>query len=102
MRCQLISDNIDSQMGMRLAGIEGVVLHEHDEILTALKSYLHNPEIAVVLLTEKVAACITDELQELKQTVSSPLLVVIPDRHGSADLTAALSRYLEQAVGIHI
>ena len=28
MRFYLISDNVDTQVGMRLAGIEGVVVHE--------------------------------------------------------------------------
>ena len=31
MKFFLISDNIDTQMGMRLAGIEGVVVHERQE-----------------------------------------------------------------------
>ena len=28
MKLYLISDNIDTQMGMRLAGVEGVVVHD--------------------------------------------------------------------------
>ena len=28
----LISDNIDTLTGMRLAGVEGVIVHEHDEL----------------------------------------------------------------------
>ena len=36
MRFYLLSDNIDTQMGMRLAGIEGVVVHEADEVKEAL------------------------------------------------------------------
>ncbi len=32
MRFYLISDNVDTQVGMRLAGIEGVVVHEADEV----------------------------------------------------------------------
>ncbi len=32
MRFYLISDNVDTQMGMRLAGIEGVVVHEVAEV----------------------------------------------------------------------
>lgn len=102
MRCYLISDNIDTKMGMRLAGIQGTVLHEHDEILAELKNAIHNPEIAVVMLTEKAAEPIQEELRILKMTVATPLLVVIPDRHGTADMTAAISRYLEETVGIHI
>ncbi len=102
MRCQLISDNVDTRMGMRLAGIEGVILHEHDEILSELRRYMNDPEIAVVFLTEKVAACIAPEVKVIKETVSKPLIAVIPDRHGTSDMTAELSRYLQQTVGIHI
>ena len=32
MRFYLISDNVDTQVGMRLAGIEGVVVHEAEEV----------------------------------------------------------------------
>ena len=33
----LISDNIDTLTGMRLAGVEGVIVHEHDELKEALE-----------------------------------------------------------------
>ena len=36
MRFYLISDNIDTQMGMRLSGIEGVVVHTSEEVSNAL------------------------------------------------------------------
>ena len=36
MRFYLLSDNIDTLMGMRLAGIEGVVIHEKEEVEKAL------------------------------------------------------------------
>ena len=41
MKFFLISDNIDTQMGMRLAGIEGVVVHERQEVLEVLEKVLH-------------------------------------------------------------
>ena len=31
MKMYLISDNVDTLAGMRLAGVEGVVAHTHDE-----------------------------------------------------------------------
>ena len=34
----LISDNIDTLTGMRLAGVEGVIVHEHDELREALSA----------------------------------------------------------------
>lgn len=102
MQCRLISDNIDTQVGMRLAGVAGTVLHTRAEVLTELKTLLHTPDVAIIFLTEKIAETVDAELRTIKQTVSKPLLVVIPDRHGSADLTAAISRYLQETVGIHI
>ena len=37
MQMFLISDNIDTYTGMRLAGVEGVVVHTHDELKDALQ-----------------------------------------------------------------
>ena len=37
MKMYLISDNIDTYTGMRLAGVEGVVVHERAELKDALE-----------------------------------------------------------------
>ena len=38
MRFFLISDNIDTAIGLRLSGVNGVVVHERDEILEEFKN----------------------------------------------------------------
>ena len=53
MQMFLISDNVDTYTGMRLAGVEGVVVHEHDELKEALQNAIANKEIGIILLTEK-------------------------------------------------
>ena len=50
MRFYLISDNVDTQVGMRLAGIEGVVVHEREEVEHALRSAMAMEDVAVVLI----------------------------------------------------
>ncbi len=102
MRGRVISDNTDTLMGMRLAGMEGVIAHTRDEALAALSEAMHQEGVAVVLITEKLAALCESEVLELKMHVAEPLLVTIPDRHGTSDMTAAISRYLAETVGIHI
>ena len=52
MRFYLISDNIDTQAGMRLAGIQGVVVHEPEEVEKALDEALKMKDVAVILITE--------------------------------------------------
>ena len=36
MKFFLISDNVDTKMGMRFAGVEGVVVHEEEEVRSEL------------------------------------------------------------------
>ena len=97
-----ICDNIDTLLGMRLAGIEGVVVHERSELLDALQEAMQAEDVAVIFLTEKLTGLCEAEIQQIKETIAKPLLVTIPDRHGSYDMTAAISRYLAETVGIHI
>lgn len=102
MRCRLISDNSDTLMGMRLAGVEGVIAHTREEALSAISHAMHTEDVAVVLITEKLSALCEAEVLDLKTHVTMPLIVIVPDRHGTPDMTAAISRYLAETVGIHI
>ena len=40
MKMYLISDNVDTYTGMRLAGVDGVVVHEREELRKALEDVL--------------------------------------------------------------
>ena len=55
MKMYLISDNIDTYTGMRLAGVEGTVVHERAELREALERTIANKEIGIILLTENSA-----------------------------------------------
>ena len=54
MKFFLISDNVDTKMGMRFAGIEGVVVHQEDEVRSELEKAVggNRDDIAVILITE--------------------------------------------------
>ncbi len=53
MKMYLISDNIDTCTGMRLAGVEGTVVQGKEELKAALERVMADKEIAIVVLTEK-------------------------------------------------
>ena len=53
MKMYLISDNIDTWTGMRLAGVEGAVVHEKQELKAEIDKVLADKEIGILLLTEK-------------------------------------------------
>lgn len=102
MKMYLISDNIDTQTGMRLAGIEGIVVHEADEVTNALKDVMARSEIGIVLLTEKLGKLVPDYIRELKINRALPLIVEIPDRHGSRDIADSINRHVREAIGLRL
>ncbi len=53
MKMYLISDNVDTLTGMRLAGVDGVVVHERQELREALENAMDNKNVGIILLTEK-------------------------------------------------
>ncbi len=100
MKFYLISDNIDTQMGMRLAGIDGVVVHEPDEVKRELEKALVDKEIAVILMTEKLVRLCSELVYDIKLNRKSHLIVKIPDRHVISQITDAINRYVSDAIGL--
>jgi len=96
----LISDNIDTCMGMRLAGIEGVVLHEREEVVAAVRRVVEDPAVGILLITEKLAELCHDVIDDLKLNQKKMLVVEVPDRHGGSRATDALERYVNEAIGV--
>ncbi|PXX77492.1 V-type ATP synthase subunit F [Dielma fastidiosa] len=102
MKFFLISDNIDTQMGLRLAGIEGVVVHERHEMLETLEKVMHDDEVAIVLLTTKLIELCPDVISEIKLKQKKPLIVEIPDRHGDSKIGEKIDRYVSEAIGVKL
>ena len=88
MKMYLISDNIDTLTGMRLAGIPGVVAHGKDELEAALTAAFADPDIGVLLLTEKFGRDFP--------------VIDIPDRHGSGRRPDFITAYVNEAIGLKL
>ena len=102
MQAYLISDNIDTHTGMRLAGIEGVVVHERDELKTALDSVLNNQDIGILLITEKLSGEFPDIINDIKLNRRLPLIVEVPDRHGTGRKPDFITSYVNEAIGLKL
>ena len=100
MKMYLISDNIDTLTGMRLAGVEGEVVHGRRETKQAVEKILEDKDLGILLLTEKLSFEIL--VDDIKLNRKQPLLVEIPDRHGSGRQPNFITNYINEAIGIKI
>lgn len=102
MKYFLISDNVDTLAGMRLVGVKGVVVHEEEEVRKALEKACADPEIGLVLITDKLVARCSELVFSYKLTRRRPLIVEMPDRHSDSNPGDSIRRYISEVVGVKI
>ena len=102
MKMYVISDNIDTRTGMRLAGIDGCVAHGRTEVIEALESAIKDSDLGILLLTQKAMGDASDYINRYKLEHSLPLIVGIPDRHGVDKNQNRITEYIRDAIGLKI
>ena len=102
MKMFLISDNVDTLTGMRLAGVEGCIVHERAELRKALEDAIANKEYGIILLTEKFGREFPDIIDDVRLNRRLPLLIEIPDRHGTGRKPDFITSYVSEAIGIKL
>jgi len=102
MELYLISDNVDTLTGLRMVGIPGAVVHTAEEFDRALAKVLQNANIGILLVIERLAKLYPEKVREIKLTRSLPLIVEIPDRHGTGRAADFITAYVRDAIGVKL
>lgn len=102
MRFFVISDNIDTVTGMRLAGIEGVVVHEEKEIIREIEKASNDESIGILLITELLVSICPELIYDIKLNRRRPLIVEIPDRHSAGRSKDSIKKYVRDAIGVKV
>ncbi len=102
MKIFLLSDNTHTLTGMRLSGVEGAVIHEREEILKELAKVKKRRDIGILIITELLSERVQLELNEMKLSHGLPIIVEIPDRHGTRRPPDFLTKYIKESIGLKI
>ena len=101
MKFYLISDNTDTAVGMRLAGIEGTVAEDEAAVSKALGIALKDGEIAAILINQSLYEACESTVKAFRKAHSTPLIVEIPDKNAQSSGNS-LAKYIRETVGISI
>lgn len=102
MKLFVLSDNTDTLEGMRLAGVDGKLVHEKDEFEKAFSECKEDGDISVIAITHKLYSRFGTLPEEHIKTGKSPLVIEIPDRHGNAGELSAVTEHIKNNTGIEI
>jgi len=92
----------ETVLGLRLVGVEGAVATEREDALVALKEAVAKEDVGVVLVTEKVAAEIRDEVESRLYGIGFPLVLEIPDSSGPVPDRLKIEEVVRRAIGISV
>lgn len=102
MRYFVITDSTDTLVGLRLAGIEGVVVREDGPARRAIQAAAEDPDTGILLISEGLAARCADLIGPMKLSGHRPLVVEIPDRHSAGRSHDSITRYIREAIGVKL
>lgn len=98
----VISDNNDTFTGLKLVGVDGVVVHTEDEVIAAVESVIADKSVGLILITEKLRTLADGYISSKMNTTVEPLFLEIPDRHGFGRSKSALSNFISTTIGLKI
>lgn len=101
MQFYVIGDE-STVMGFGLAGVVGEAVETADEAREALKKAFASPDIGIIIITEKIAAELREEMEDYVFGRSFPLVIEIPDRTGPMPDRVSIRQMVRAAVGINV
>lgn len=99
MRSFFISDNSETYVAMRLAGLSGVICKDEEEARKNLVKIRKNKDIGILIITEKIFGFLKSEILEIKLKKKFPLIVEIPSNGEKKDKDF-LTKYIKESIGM--
>lgn len=77
MKIYSILDEIDSAVGLKLAGISSIVLNEKEKIDAYIDEILKKEDAGILVVSKEIYTQSKQKLDEIKEKRKTPLIVVM-------------------------
>ena len=79
-----------------------MVVRTRDELRAALEKALADKELGILLLMERFGREFPELIDDVKLHHRLPLIVEIPDRHGTGRAPDFITSYVNEAIGLKL
>ena len=98
MRMFLLSSDADTLTGLRLAGIDGVLIDSAEALEEAVQDVCARGDVGVVLVTQTLSMRYPEVILALKRR-TRPLVSEIPDMEHPTPQGASVRAYIRDVIG---
>lgn len=99
MQFHVIGDE-NTVTGFRMIGLRGEIVETEDETREALEEAFASDEIGIIIITERIAAKVQEEIDEYLYGHDFPLIIQIPDREGPIEGRTSIREMVNAAIGV--
>ena len=92
----------DTVAGFRLAGIAAQTATTPEQTKAAVENVATRPDWGVIIITEKLADGIRQQIETIRLERARPLIVEIPGPEGPLPGRTSLREFVQEAVGMRI
>jgi V/A-type H+-transporting ATPase subunit F len=101
MKFYVIADE-NTVTGFKLVGLEGEAVESPEGAREALSKAFESRETGIVIITERIADSIREEIEDFTFGRAFPLIIEIPDREGPQEGRISIREMVNTAVGVKI
>lgn len=101
MKYFIIGDE-DALLGFGMVGVQGRAVRTAAEAEDAFRTVLEDPNVGIILITERAADLIRPQVDRFIFTERFPLIVEIPDRQGRLPDRPGIREMVNAAIGIKL
>ncbi|MCK5154848.1 MAG: V-type ATP synthase subunit F [Spirochaetales bacterium] len=92
----------DTVLGFGMVGVEGMIVNGEEEARNAFQTALKDKDVGIIIITERMAELIRDQVDQYIFTEKFPLILEIPDRIGRIEGKPGLREMVNTAIGVKL
>lgn len=77
MKIYCITDNTDLEIGLKLAGCDGITFKEDENIEEKIDEILKNKEIGILVISKKIYEKAVEKIDDIRLNKKVPLITII-------------------------
>jgi len=92
----------DTVLGFSLVGVQGRAVSSLLEAREGFKAAVSTPDVGIIIITERIARQIREDVDRYVYETTIPLIIEIPDRKGPVPGVKTIPELIKEAVGIKV
>lgn len=78
MKSVVLANQKETIVGLRLAGIKGILIKDVNEVIPQVKALIDDPSVGTIMITQALFKANQEELLEIKLKLKEKMIIKIP------------------------